>query len=286
MRKKFKVHIKGGRSIGGNVVLFLVLAGTGFFMLLPLIFIAGNAFKPIDELFIFPPRLLARHPGFDNFKSMFLIMSQSWVPFGRYIFNTVFLTAAGTAGHLLLASMAAFVLAKHNFPGRNILFHMVVLSLMFTPAVTGVSNYIIMSKFHIIDTYFASLLPALQMTLGLYLMKQFMEGLPDSVLESARIDGAGEMTLYAKIAMPMVKPAWITLVVLTAMALWSSSTPLVYSEELKSMPQAMSQILAGGIIRTGASAAVALFMLIVPLVLFIFSQSRIIETMNSSGMKE
>jgi len=284
--KKPSKRLQNGRSLGGNIALFLALLTMGAFTALPLVFIAGNAFKPIDELFVYPPRLLPRNPSTENFKSMFQIMSQSWVPFGRYIFNTVFLTVTGTAGHLFLASMAAFVLAKHRFPGQRILFQTVVLSLMFTPAVTGVSNYIIMSALGIVDTYLAALLPALQMTLGLYLMKQFMETLPDSVLESARIDGAGEMLIFRRIAMPMVKPAWITLIVLTVISLWGSSTPLVYSEELKSMSQAMGQILAGGIIRTGAGAASALFMLSVPLVLFIFSQSRIIETMNSSGMKE
>lgn len=277
---------KVNRSLGGNIAAGLFLACLGAFTILPLIFIISNAFKPLDELFVYPPKLFVRNPTLDNFSDMLVLMSQSWVPFSRYVFNTVFLTVIGTFGHLFLASMAAFAMAKHDFPGKKIMFSMIVLSLMFTPAVTGIPNYIIMSKIGIIDTYLASLLPALQYSLGIYLMKQFMETIPDSILEVAKIDGANEIQIYWKIAMPMVKPAWLTLIILMIQSLWNSVTPLTYSEELKTMPQAMGQILAGGISRTGAGSAVALIMMSVPLVAFIMSQSNIIETMNASGMKD
>lgn len=277
---------KRNRSLWGNAIALLLLLLLSAFMLFPMIFVVSNAFKPLDELFVYPPRLFVRNPTTDNFKDLMQVMAQSWVPFTRYIFNTFLLTATGTVGHLFLASMAAFALAKRKFPGNQILFSAIVLSLMFTPAVTSVPTYIMMAKFGLLDTYWAMLLPALQYSLGLYLMKQFMEGLPDSILEAAQIDGAGEFRIYWSVAMPMVKPAWLTLIILMIQSLWNMVSPYIYSEQLKTLPQAMNQILAGGIARTGTGSAIALIMMIVPLVTFITSQRSVIETMNSSGLKE
>ena len=277
---------KVNRSLGGNIAVMVFLLLLAAFMIWPMLFVVSNAFKPLDELFVYPPKFFAQHPTMDNFYDMFLLMSQSWVPFSRYIFNTLLITVLGTAGHLLLASMAAFVLAKHEFPGRNFLFSAVVFSLMFSGAVTALPNYIIMSKTGLLDTYLAILLPAFQSSLGLYLMKQFMEGIPDTVLEAARIDGAREFRIFWTVAMPMVKPAWLTLIILMIQSLWNAVPPYIYSEELKTMPQALGQILAGGIARTGAGSAVSLLMMILPLVTFVVSQSSVIETMNASGIKE
>ena len=217
---------------------------------------------------------------------MMKLMSQSWVPFSRYLFNTVFLTAAGTLGHLVFASLAAYPLARHNFAGRNLIFGCIVLSLMFSSSVTQIPSYIIITKIGLLDSHLATLLPALQYSLGLYLIKQFMETIPDSVIEAARIDGASEWRIWAKIAMPMVKPAWLTLIILMIQQLWNAISPYTFSEELKTLPQALNQILSGGIARTGVSAAVSLFMLSVPFITFVVSQSQIIETMNSSGIKD
>lgn len=274
------------RSRGGNIVALLFLLILAAFMVLPLVFVVSNAFKPLDELFIYPPRLFVSHPTTDNFRSMSKLMSQSWVPFSRYLFNTLYLTVAGTFGHLIIASLAAYPLARHNFRGKNLIFGMIVLSLMFSGAVTQIPSYIIISKIGLLDSYAATILPALQYSLGLYLMKQFMEGIPDSVIEAARIDGANEWRIWYSIAMPMVKPAWLTLIILMIQSLWNTISPYTYSEELKTMPQALNQIMAGGIARTGVSAAVSLIMLSVPLITFVLSQSQIIETMNFSGMKD
>lgn len=266
--------------------MFSILCLLAAFMLLPMIFVISNAFKPLDELFIYPPKLFVQNPTLDNFSDMMILLSQSWVPFTRYLFNTVFITVVGTIGQIFLASMAAFALAKHNFPGKNIMFSAIVLSLMFSGAVTSLPTYIMLSKLKLLDTYLAIILPAFQSTLGLYLMKQFMEGIPDTVLEAARIDGMGEIRVFWFIAMPMVKPAWLTLIILMIQSLWNINSPYIYSEQYKSLSQAMNQILAGGIARTGAGSAVALTMVIVPLVTFVLSQGNVIETMNSSGIKE
>lgn len=256
-------------------------------MVLPMIYALNNAFKPLDELFVFPPRFFVRHPTIQNFSDLFNIMSNSWVPFSRYIFNTLFITVAGTAGHVIMASMAAYSLAKHKFFGSTFIFQTIVLSLMFSGAVTFIPNYLIMAKFKWIDSYASIIVPAFQSSLGLYLMKQFMEGVNDSLLEAARIDGASEVTVFWKVAMPAVKPAWLTLIILSVQGLWNATGgAYIYSEQLKTLPVALSQIISGGIARAGVGAAISLFMMIVPITLFIITQSNIIQTMASSGMKE
>jgi len=274
------------RNTAGNITSFLLLSVLALFMAFPLVYVILNAFKPLSELFLYPPKFYVVNPTLDNFRDIVILMSQSYVPFTRYFFNTVFITAVGTFGHLIAASMCAFCLAKHDFPGRRIMFNAVVLALMFSPAVTSIPVYIIMARLGLVDTYLAVILPAFQFSLGLYLMKQFMETVPDAVLESARIDGAGEVRLWWKIVMPMVKPAWLTLILLTVQQLWNSTSPFTYSEELKTLPLALSQILAGGIARTGAGSAVAVLMMIIPLTAFILSQANVLETMSTSGMKD
>lgn len=287
-KKRFRIKKQApNRSIAGDGLMLLILGICGVFMVLPLVYAVCNAVKPLEELFIFPPRFFVRNPTTDNFHDIFVLMSQSWVPFTRYIFNTIFITVIGTLGHLLVASLCAFALAKHKFPGRNIIFGIIVTALMFSSQVTAIPNYLIMSKLNWLDTYFSLIIPAIAAPLGLFLMKQFMEQIPDTLLEAARIDGANEFTTFLKIGMPMVKPAWLTLIIFSFQDLWNmQGANYIYSEELKTLPYALSQISAGGIARAGAASAVVVIMMVVPIVVFIISQSSIIETMASSGIKE
>ena len=177
-----------GRSMEGvlvkltRILLFLFLALFSLFMVLPMIYMISNSFKPQNELLVFPPRLFPTEPTLRNFRDMFTVMSSSNVPFIRYIFNSLFVTAVGSAGHILLSSMCAFPLAKKRFPGRKIIFNIIVFSLMFNTAVTAIPNYLIMSELKWIDTYAALIVPAFGMSLGLYLMKQVME-LPEEKRE-------------------------------------------------------------------------------------------------------
>jgi ABC-type glycerol-3-phosphate transport system permease component len=275
------------RSFMGSFWLFVLLAVMGGFMVLPLVYAINAAFKPLDEIFLFPPTLFVRHPTTTNFIDLMNLLGNSWVPFSRYIFNTVFITGMGIVGHVLLASAAAYPLAKHHFPGKALLFTVVVLSLMFTPQVTAIPNYMIMSWLGMIDSYWAVIIPAFAFPLGLYLMKQFMEQIPDALLEAAKIDGANEYRIFWTIVMPNVKPAWLTLIILLFQLLWGTDgNGFIYSEQLKTLHFASNQIIQGGIARAGVGAAVALILMSVPITLFMFSQSRIIETMATSGMKE
>lgn len=276
------------RSIYADWLNVLIIVVVGAFMALPLIYAISNAFKPMDELFLYPPTFFVRKPTTANFQNLSVLLSNSWIPFSRYLFNTVFLTVVGTVGHVLLASVAAFVLAKHVFPGRNMIFGMIVTSLMFASQVTAIPNYIVMSYLGWIDSYNAIIIPTWGASLGLFLMKQFMEQMvPDAVLDAARIDGAGELRTIFTIVMPMVKPAWLTLIIFSIQSLWNNSgSVFIYSEELKPLSYALSQILQGGIARTGAASAVAVIMMIVPIGTFLITQSSILETMGTSGIKE
>ena len=276
------------RSAGGDAGIGFLLVLMGAFMFLPMLYVIMQSLKPLDELWMFPPRFFVMKPTLSNFGDLFLLMNDSWVPFSRYIFNTVFITVCGTFGNLLIASMAAYALAKMKFPGRNTLFQIVVLSLMFHQTVNQLSNFIIMSVLGMIDTYWAIVVPALAGTMGLYLMKQFMESsVSDAVLESARLDGASEFKTFWVIAMPMVKPAWLTLIIESFKGLWNTGASIyIHSEELKTFNYAISQIVSAGIARAGAASASSVVMMIVPITVFVLSQSQIIETMGSSGMKD
>ena len=275
------------RSIGGDIGIYVMLAVVAFAMAFPLIFAIGSALKPLDELFRFPPTVLPKNPTLDNFSDLIVTMGQSWVPFTRYITNTVFITAVGTFGHLVIASMAAFVLAKYDFPGGKLFFGIVTTALMFSGYVTGIPNYVIMSKLNMIDTYWALLLPAFAAPIGLFMMKQFMEGLPTALIEAAHIDGASEFRIFWSIVMPNVKPAWLTVIIFSVQSLWNNPAgTIIYSEAKKPLVYALQQIQAGGIARTGQAAAVTVVVMAVPIFIFILSQSQILETMASSGIKD
>lgn len=285
--KKLIKRRKPNRSIAGDIALYVFLALVAFVMFFPIIFAVNNALKPLDELFRFPPRILAQNPTLDNFSDLFVTMGKSWVTFSRYLFNTVFMTAAGTAGHLFIASMAAFVLAKYDFPGGPAFFKLVTIAMMFTGYVTAIPNYLIINALGWVDTYWAIIIPAFASPMGLFLMKQFMEGLPTSLIEAAKIDGANEWRVFSGIVMPNVKPAWMTLIIFSVQSLWNNrASTLIYSEEKKTLPFAMQQIQAGGIARTGQAQAVLVVLMVVPIAIFIFSESQILETMASSGLKD
>ena len=284
--RKHKVVL--ARSAGGDAGISVLLVLLGAFMFLPMVYVIMQSLKPLDELWMYPPRFYVMSPTLKNFKDLFTLMNISWVPFSRYIFNTVLVSVAGTAGHLFLASLAAYALAKIKFPGRDLMFQTVQMSLMFNATVTAITSFILMSALHWLDSYWALIVPAWCSSLGLYLMKQFMDtNVNDSVLESARLDGAKELKIFWIIAMPMVKPAWLTLIIYSFQGLWNAGASMyIYSEQFKSFNYAIGQILAGGIKRAGAGAASQVIMMLVPIIIFIISQSNIIETMGSSGMKD
>ena len=276
------------RSAGGDAGIAIFLTIFGIFMFIPMYYAIIQSLKPLDELWNYPPKFYVVNPTLSNFSDMFKSMTSSWVPFSRYIFNTVFISVVGTFGNLVFGSLAAYAVSKIKFPGRGILFAGVKYSLMFTATVTSIVNFMTMSKLGLVDTYWAIIIPAWGATLGMFLMRQFMvSGISAAVLESARLDGSSELRTYWTIAMPMVKPAWLTLIVYSFKDLWNTGSSIyIQSEQLKTFNYAISQVVSGGIARAGVGAAAAIVMLIVPVIVFVISQSRIVETMSTSGMKD
>lgn len=291
IREKKRKHkryrkVRLSRSVSGNIFLFIVLILFGSFSAYPLIFTITNSLKGLDEIFIFPPKLFPRNITFSNFIDLFNLIGNTQIPISRYFMNTLVITLFGTIGHVFLASLCAYPLAKHHFPGRNLINQMIVYSLMFSAVVTQIPTYMIISWFGLIDTQWGIIIPAWGFTLGLFLMRQFMVTVPNELLEAAKIDGANEYQTFFRIVMPLVKPAWLTLIILLFQQLWGTDGGnYIFTENLKPLSYALRQIVAGGIARTGTAAAVTVIMLIVPLTVFIINQTKMLDTMAHSGLK-
>ena len=271
----------------GNFTYFFFLILAGAFSMLPFIYCICTAFKPLDELLVFPPRFFVHRPTVENFVILPTLIEKLRVPLSRYIFNTAFITFAGTALHIIVASMAAYVLAKTDIKFKKAIFAVVQLSLLYNAYTLEVPRYLIYSNMKIIDTLWVYILPAIPSTTGVFLIKQYMDSsVPDSLLEAGRIDGAGPVSIYFKIVMPITKPAWMTLMLLSFQSLWSAMpSGTVFSEKLKTLPYVLSSITAGGIARAGSAMAAAVLMIIPPIIILVISQTNVVETMGSAGMK-
>lgn len=283
-------NIKGkktlSRSTGGTIAIFAFLAIMGSFMLLPLIYVIVTAFKPLNEILAYPPKFFVQNPTIDNFTDLIEITQETWVPFERSLYNSLMLAILGTIVYIFVASMAAYPLAKNKSKYVNVIYQVVVLAILFRPEVTRTPLYIIMSRLGLINTFASLLLPVLAGSFGVFLMRQFMMTVPNEMLEAARVDGASEFTIFWKLVMPMVKPAWMTLAIFTFKDLWNTGeTQYIYEETLKTLTAVMQSISAAGIARAGAGAAVALLMMIPPVVVFVISQSSVMETMATTGIK-
>ena len=287
-------HIKAtktkrlSRSLGGDICLGVVLVLFGAFMILPFLYAIMQSLKPTEEIFAFPPRFFVVHPTLDNFYMLTQAMGDTYVPMGRYIINSVAVTGLATAAHILVAALGAYPLAKMQFKGKKAISSLIVTALLFTAPVTAFPQYILMAKIGLIDTYWAMILPAVAMPIGIFLLKNFMIQLPDSVLEAAKIDGTSNFGAFWRIALPNVKPAMLTLLIFTIQSVWNvdTGTRFVYTEAIKPLPLMLSQIASSGLSRVGEGAAVTVVIMILPITVFLITQSSIIETMAFSGIKE
>ena len=284
-KEQFKRSVT--RSVGGDIGIYIILAIFGVIMVLPLVYAIAQSLKPLDELFAYPPRFFVVRPTMENYSMLFKLVANMRVPFSRYLFNSVFLTVFCTAIQVVFASMAAYPLAKHKFPGQKVFFNMVVLSLLFTNEVTFIPLYIMLSSMHLINSYMALILPVAAFPLGLYLMRQNLLGFPDSVIESARIDGAKEATIFWHVIMPSNRAVWMTMLMFSFSSMWNrSDTAFIYTEAKKSLPTILAQLSSAGIARMGVGAAISVFMILPPILIFLITQSGVMETMANSGMKE
>lgn len=276
-----------GGSRGGDIAIFILLALVGIFMLFPIYFSIIQSLKPVEELFLFPPKMYVQRPTTQSFEDMLKVAGGMDVPFSRYVFNSVFVSVVVTATQLLFSSSAAYVLAKVKAPGVRAMNKVIEVALLFTSSVTYIVQYIVMANMGLIDTYLALTLPYIATPMGLFLMKQFMGQIPESMIEAAKLDGASHLRICWQIVMPNVKPAWLTLMIFAFQGAWQITGYLfVYSEQLKPIPIVMQQIAASGLARAGVSYATVVVLMLPPMILFLILQSNVVETMAHSGLKD
>ncbi|MBR6792645.1 MAG: carbohydrate ABC transporter permease [Ruminococcus sp.] len=278
---------QAGRKIGGTVCIFLFLLILGLFMALPIYLAVVMSIKPVEELFIFPPKLYAIEPTLENFGDMFAVLKSNQVPFSRYVFNSVFVTITVTVAQCVFGSMAAFVLAKCRFPGCKFLNSVIVIALLYQSNVIYIMQYIVMAELNMIDTYMALIFPSIASPMGLFLMRQSIGQVPDAMIDAAKVDGAGLFRICWQIVMPNQKPALMTLIIFAFQAAWNiQAGSVVFNEAYKTLPTVVQQAATSGLARAGVAMAAAVFMLVPPIVVFMIAQKNVIETMAHSGIKE
>ncbi len=276
------------RSTAGSIFYFLILIFAGIFMVFPMVYCLITSIKPLDELLIFPPKFFVSRPTLQNYKALPALLSNLQIPISRYIFNSLFITLISTFLTIVAGSLAAFTFSKSKVKGVKVLFTIVQVMLLYSTVTLGVPQYLIFSKFKMIDTYWIYILPAIPSAVNCFLLKQFMDvSVPDTLLEAASIDGAGVMKTYWKIVMPVMKPAWMTVLLFSFQGMWSTVPQgTIFSEQLKTLPYVMSSVSAGGIARSGSSMAITVLLMLPPILVFLITQSNVMETMSSSGIKE
>lgn len=273
---------------------YVFLIPLAAFMILPMIFIFSHAFKPPDELFAYPPRFFVTNPTFKNFSDLFTKMSNSGVPVSRYLFNSIFITAATVAASIIVSTTAAYALSKKRFKLKTLLFQINTVALMFVPIAVTIPRFLIIERLNLIDTFWVHILPGLALPVGLFLLKQFIDGIPDEVIEAARVDGASDVYIYLHIILPMIKPAIATIAILTFQATWNNaevSTLYINIDSLKTFAFYLTTLTAtttpgaNTVAGQGIAAAASLIMFLPNLIIFILLQSQVMSTMSHSGLK-
>lgn len=272
---------------------YIILLPLAAFMLLPMVFIFSHAFKPPDELFAYPPRFFVINPTFKNFTDLFSKMSSSGVPVSRYLFNSIVVTGVTIAASILVSSTAAYALSKKRFKLKQALFAINTVALMFVPIAVTIPRFLVIQRLGLMDTFWVHVLPALAMPVGLFLIKQFIDGIPDEIIEAARIDGANDLSIYFQIILPMIKPALATIAILTFQATWNNaetSSLFINDESLKTFAFYLTTLTstsagANTVAGQGMAAAASLIMFLPNLIMFFFLQSQVMSTMAHSGLK-
>ena len=275
------------RSVVTVFMIFLVA-----FTALPLIYIVNAAFKPLDELFLFPPTFFVKHPTGINFRDLVISLGSSTVPFLRYVFNSVFVSLCVVVGTVIISSTAAFALSKLELPFKAFWFNLIISALMFSNHVTTIPRYLVIESMGLYNSYTALILPQIAVAYNVFLMKQFLDQYPDQIMEAAHIDGAGDFLTFIKIVFPGQKPVVATMVVLTFVSCWNDFfSPLVYtsSQTMKTLPLALQTISGGAgassVSRAGAVSAASLLMILPVIIIFTLMQGKVMETMTQSGIK-
>ncbi|RKN84938.1 carbohydrate ABC transporter permease [Paenibacillus ginsengarvi] len=290
IRNKRKNRVERADSF--QKVLYVLLTLLSLFMLIPIVFVFAQSLKPYQELFLVPPRPYVENPTFNNFRELFVLSSSSVVPVTRYLFNSIVSTVLTVIGVVIVSALCAYPLSKHEFPGRNVLFATILLTLMFAAETVGIPRYLVASNLGIMNNYLGHLLPHLAAPVSVFLMKGFVDtNVPKELLEAAKIDGAREFTIFFRIVIPLIMPAVATVAILTFQAAWGdteTSRLFMQDESMKTFPFFLSTITTGAVnnvARQGAAAAATLILFLPNLLFFLFYQRKVIATMAHSGIK-
>jgi ABC-type glycerol-3-phosphate transport system permease component len=273
-----------------QIKFLVVILPVAFFMILPIIYIFSHAFKPLDELFLFPPRFLVTRPTFDNFSDLFQVASQTGIPLSRYLFNSLVITSLVVVLSIFVSSLSGYALSKLKFKLKKPLLAINNIALMFVGVSVMIPRYLIIESLGLIDSFWVHILPGLAVPVGLFLIKQFIDQIPDELIEAAKIDGANHFQIYLKIIMPLIKPAIATIAIISFQSVWNnaeSSVIYINRETLKTFAFYMSTLTSStnAIAGQGMAAAAALIMFLPNLVIFIFLQNQVMNTMAHSGIK-
>ena len=265
-----------------QIPFYLYLIPIAVFMGMPIIYIINHAFKPMDELFAFPPKFFVSHPSLINFQNLFQAAGTSSIPLSRYIFNSLIVTVAVVFLSVLISTMAAFALSKMKFKFKNTIFGLNNLALMFVATAVTIPRYLTISNLGILDTFWAHILPVC-----LFLIKQFVDGVPNSLIEAAQLEGAGSFKIYRKIIIPLIKPAIATGAILVFQNVWNNietSSLFASSEGVRTLAFYMNTLSTAGTVQgQGMAAAAALIMFVPNLLLFIVMQSSVMNTMRTAA---
>lgn len=260
-------------------------------MSLPIIFILNHAFKPQNELFLFPPRFFVQNPTFRNFESLFLHASNATVPFTRYLFNSMVVAALTLISVIIVSTMAAYVLAKYQFHFKHLIMALITLSLMFAPETVAIPRYLIINGIGLNNTYFGHVLPALASPVAVFMLVGFVSQIPNDLVEAAKIDGASHFGIFIRIVLPLCVPAIATISIFTFQGVWGdveTSTLFMQKEAMRTLAFYVNSLLSGlqnNVAGQNMAAAAGLLMFIPNLLIFLLFQRRVLETMVHSGIK-
>lgn len=273
-----------------QIKFYVILVIMSSVMVLPLIYIFSQAFKPIDELFAYPPKFFVKNPSLSNFSNLIAMMGTSEVPIARYFFNSILSTGLTIVFSLTISAMAGYALAKKKFRAKDFVFDMNTMALMFVPTAVMIPRYLIISGMQLNTSFWVHVIPALAMPVGLFLVKQFMEQIPNELIEAAKIDGASELRIFFNIILPLSKSPLATVAILTFQSAWNAteaSSLYLNDEALKNFAFYMSTLTTTGndVVGQGMAAAATLIMFIPNLIIFIVMQKQVMDTMAHSGIK-
>ena len=274
----------------GQIKIMIILLPLLIFMAMPLVYIANHAFKPMDELFAFPPTFFVKNATLENFEKLIKFSRTSGVPMSRYVFNSLIVTVLTVGLSLLFTTMSAFALAKLKFKGRDMMMNVNQMALMFVATAVLIPRYLVIAKLGLIDNIWAHILPLMAYPVALFLVKQFTEQVPDSLIEAAYIDGASDVTVYRKIVIPLIKPAIATATILVFQQVWTNvetSNYYINDDSMKTLTFYMNSMINvnNTVAGQGMSAAATLILFIPNLVLFIILQNGVMNTMAHPGIK-